>query len=70
MLEYIFSESFLLSCITAALPIIFAAFAALISNKVRLLNINIDPEELVYPMTPAGAPCTTILLNKDEKYEH
>ena len=35
-----------------------------------LLNINIDPEELVYPMTPAGAPCTTILLNKDEKYEH
>ena len=34
-----------------------------------LLNVNIDPEELVYPMTPAGAPITTILLNKNEKYE-
>lgn len=35
-----------------------------------LLNINIDPEELVYPMTPAGAPISDILLSKDEMYEH
>ena len=53
MLEYIFSESFLLSCITAALPIIFAAFAALISNKVRLLNINIEGSMSVSAVTGA-----------------
>ena len=34
-----------------------------------VLNVNIDPEELVYPMTPAGSPISTILLNKDERYE-
>lgn len=48
-----------------------AAIGRMFAHKgAYLLNINIDPEELVYPMTPAGAPCTTILLNKVEKYEH
>lgn len=53
MLEFIFSENFLLSCITAALPIIFASFAALISNKVRLLNINIEGSMSVSAVTGA-----------------
>lgn len=53
MLEFIFSETFLLSCITAALPIIFASFAALISNKVRLLNINIEGSMSVSAVTGA-----------------
>lgn len=53
MLEYIFSENFLLSCITAALPIVFASFAALISNKVRLLNINIEGSMSVSAVTGA-----------------
>ena len=38
-------------------------------NGAYVLNVNIDPEELVYPMTPAGSPISTILLNKDERYE-
>ena len=53
MLDYIFSESFLLSCIMAALPILFAAFAALISNKVNLLNINIEGSMSVSAVTGA-----------------
>lgn len=42
MLEFIFSESFLTSSITFAIPIIFAGFAALISNKAGIVNINIE----------------------------
>ena len=42
MLRFIFSENFLASSILFALPIIFAAFAALISNKAGMLNINIE----------------------------
>lgn len=53
MLEYLFSEAFLLSCVTAALPILFAGFAALISNKVGLLNINIEGSMSVAAVTGA-----------------
>lgn len=34
-----------------------------------VLNININPEELVYPMSAAGAPLDEILLSRDERYQ-
>ena len=42
MISFIFSENFLNSSISYALPIIFAAFAALISNKDNIVSINIE----------------------------
>ena len=42
MLSFIFSEKFLVSSVAFAIPIIFAAFAALISNKAGIVNINIE----------------------------
>ncbi len=33
-----------------------------------LLNVNIDPMCMVYPMVPAGAKVDNILLSRDEKY--
>ncbi len=48
-----------------------AAIGRMLAHKgAYLLNINIDPEELVYPMTPAGAPISTILLGNGEIYEN
>ncbi len=34
-----------------------------------LLNVNIDPEDMVFPMTPAGAAVDTIMLNPNEMLE-
>lgn len=34
-----------------------------------LLNVNIDPEDMVFPMTPAGAPVDYVMLNATEKLE-
>lgn len=42
MISFIFSENFRTSSISYALPIIFAAFAALISNKANIVSINIE----------------------------
>jgi simple sugar transport system permease protein len=42
LFSVIFSESFLYSAILFSLPIVFAAFGALISNKAGILNINIE----------------------------
>lgn len=42
MLKFIFSEQFLISTILFATPILFAAFAALISRKAGILNINVE----------------------------
>ncbi len=42
MISFIFSEDFLVSSVTFALPIVFAAFAALISNRAGIVNINIE----------------------------
>lgn len=42
MISFIFSENFLTSSISYALPIIFAAFAALISTKANIVSINIE----------------------------
>lgn len=42
MLSFIFSESFLVSSVLFSLPIIFAAYAALISNRAGIVNINIE----------------------------
>lgn len=33
-----------------------------------LLNVNIDATDMVFPMTPAGAPVDTIMLNPTEFY--
>ena len=38
-------------------------------NGPYLLNVNIDPTELVYPMVPAGGVLDEILLNRTEKYQ-
>ena len=37
-------------------------------NGAYLLNVNIAPEELVYPMIPAGSVLDNILLSRTEKY--
>ncbi|OQA77762.1 MAG: Ribose transport system permease protein RbsC [Tenericutes bacterium ADurb.Bin239] len=42
MLKFIFSEQFLISTILFATPILFASFAALISKKAGILNINVE----------------------------
>jgi ABC-type uncharacterized transport system permease subunit len=42
LFKFIFSESFISSSVVFAMPIIFAALAALISNKAGILNINIE----------------------------
>ena len=42
MISFIFSEDFLTSSLMFALPIVFAAFAALISNRAGTVNINIE----------------------------
>lgn len=42
MIGFVFSEQFLVSSITFAIPIVFAGFAALISNKAGIVNINIE----------------------------
>lgn len=34
-----------------------------------LLNVNIDPEDMVFPMTPAGAAVDDIMLNSTERLE-
>ena len=56
MLEFIFSENFLTSSICYALPIIFAAYAALISNKAGIININIEGSMSVSAVTG----CTSV----------
>ena len=42
MISFIFNEDFLLKSINFALPILFAAFAALVSNRSGIMNINIE----------------------------
>lgn len=42
MIGFIFSQDFLISSTMFAIPIIFAGFAALISNKAGIVNINIE----------------------------
>ena len=59
MLEFIFSENFLTSSICYALPIIFAAYAALISNKAGIININIEGSMSVSAVTGALVSCFT-----------
>lgn len=34
-----------------------------------LLNVNIDPDDMVFPMTPAGAPVDHVMLNSTERLE-
>ncbi len=42
MWEFIFSNSFLANMIIYSIPIMFAGFAALISKKAGIVNINIE----------------------------
>lgn len=53
MLEWIFSENFLASAISYAIPIIFAAYACLISNKAGISAINIEGAMSVAAVTGA-----------------
>lgn len=55
MLEFIFSENFLSNTILFSVPILFAGLAALISNKVGTLNINIEGSMSVSAMAGALA---------------
>lgn len=38
-------------------------------NGAYLLNVNIDPTDMIFPMTPAGAAVDTIMLNASEKFD-
>ena len=53
MFEFLFSESFLASSVSYALPIVFAAYGALISNKAGIVNINIEGAMSVSAVTGA-----------------
>ena len=53
MLDWIFSESFLMNIIAYAIPIIFAACASLISNKAGISAINIEGAMSVAAVTGA-----------------
>ncbi len=53
MLDWIFSESFLVNVIAYAIPIIFASYAALISNKAGISAINIEGAMSVAAVTGA-----------------
>ena len=39
-------------------------------NGSYLIDVNINPEEMVYPMTPPGGVVDNIMLSNDEKYQH
>ena len=53
MLDWILSESFLMNVIAYAIPIIFAAYASLISNKAGISAINIEGAMSVAAVTGA-----------------
>lgn len=53
MIEFIFSRQFLSSSISYALPIAFAALAALISKKANIVSINIEGAMSVSALTGA-----------------
>lgn len=53
MLEWVFSESFLVNVIAYAIPIIFASYASLISNKAGISAINIEGAMSVAAVTGA-----------------
>lgn len=53
MFKFIFSEGFLASSVSYALPIVFAAYGALVSNKAGILNINIEGAMSVSAVTGA-----------------
>ena len=53
MLDWIFSESFLVNVIAYAIPIIFASYASLISNKAGISAINIEGAMSVAAVTGA-----------------
>jgi ABC-type uncharacterized transport system permease subunit len=53
MWEFIFSENFLIWSIAYSIPLIFAAFSALISRKAGILSINIEGSMTVAAVTGA-----------------
>lgn len=38
-------------------------------DKAYILNVDIDPTDMVFPMTPAGKPVDTIMLNPDTLFD-
>ncbi|MBO5271269.1 MAG: biosynthetic-type acetolactate synthase large subunit [Muribaculaceae bacterium] len=46
------------------------AIARMLNHKgAYMLNVNIDPTDMIFPMTPAGAAVDDIMLNANEKYQ-
>lgn len=46
------------------------AIARMLNHKgAYLLNVNIDPTDMIFPMTPAGAAVDNIMLTPTEKYQ-
>ena len=39
------------------------------SDGAYILNVNVDAEDMVFPMTPAGKPIDEIMLNAEEYYK-
>ena len=40
------------------------------SDEAYLLNVNIDPEDMIFPMIPLGASVDTMMLNADELFKY
>lgn len=46
------------------------AIARMLNHKgAYMLNVNIDPTDMIFPMTPAGAAVDDIMLNANEKFQ-
>ncbi len=46
------------------------AIARMLNHKgAYMLNVNIDPTDMIFPMTPAGAAVDDIMLNANEKFK-
>lgn len=40
------------------------------SRQAYILNVNIDPEDMVFPMIPLGSPVDRMMLNPEESFEY
>lgn len=40
------------------------------SDEAYLLNVNIDPEDMIFPMIPLGASVDTMMLNANETFKY
>ncbi len=40
------------------------------SKEAYMINVNIDPEDLIFPMIPLGAPVDTMMITPDEMFQY